>query len=697
MSASGTLARLRRVQWHRMAIAALVVWAGGLVLAAIQLDAWRSELTRTLVQLNADAQFRHRLAGGRASVDPQWYRRKALALLAANDRLHGSSTWTLFVPGSWQPFDDLTQRLAARIEREFGEIVVETIRHELLAQARELTGSGAAGASACTVPAPPARTRPLSAAPQDLAEYIAVREYLHRLEGLDAAVQAFLSLQRTGTAGPEQMRMLVRFTLGTDLPVNLAHSAALFQDRDEVALQPALLQAGLSGAARCALFKGMDALHTRLLSANELLALEEALVRSSTGLFDGGRPPVFAAQLERFKAISALLEDQDSLLGRGHNAWMRHGSRHFGPEYDALLEHVRRIGLLGPDVETQLIAHAQEAFMGFRIQFDRAFSAAPGGGIVWLERERRFALAPERTALRQGLRVLLQQPFMQEEPPAALQEAAPASDLGVQEAAGWLQMRQQFLANALPALPAFARPAVAQLVDARIADLVYRRAYLALKDTAVAGGDSGGAPFNAQAYRERAPQVAALQRTLREVGAHHLSARLGALHLEPVLRQLAGAQKQWEHSVLYQPQAGDFAWWQGEAAPLWRGLGIADPAAVASAFAQQLAELEALAAQVAPVLSAAERELASQPQMQRWARLIHELGLWRSRDPAGSFVRLEHYLVALGSDLRPDNCAQRLAAQTPPQDDHEVALRYVRLHAALAQRCAQLQRAGPPS
>lgn len=690
MSLRAALAWARRVQWYRAAAVALAVWAAGLAWAAVQLDAWRGELTRTLVQLNADAQFRHRLAGGRGSVDPEWYRRKAIALLAANDRLQGHAAWTLFVPGSWRIFDDLEERLATRIEREFGEIVVDTMRHELLARTRELTGSGAAGSTACTAPLPAAGAGRLSAAPQDLAEYVAVRDYLQRLESLDAAAQAFLALQRTGTAEPQQLRMLVRFTLGTDLPVNLLHSAALFHDHDEVALQPALLQAGLQGAVRCALFKGMDALHARLLSANELLALEGALVRSSAGLFEGGGRAPVAERLERFKAVSTLLEDQESLLGRGHNAWMRYGSRYFGPEYDALLEHVRRISLLGPEVETQLIVHAHEAFMGFRAQFEKTFGSAPAGGIIWLERERRFGLAPERAALRQGLRNLLQQPFMREDAPATA--VAGSGDLGVQEAAAWLQSRERFASEALPALPAFTRPAVAELVDGRIADLVYQRAYLALKEQSAPGSDTVAIPFDVRGYRERASQVAALQRVLRKVGAHHLAARLGMLHTEPLLRQLASAQQQWEQTALYQPQAGDFGWWQGETEPLWRGLGIAEPAGVARAFAEQLTQLESLAAQVAPALAAAERELASQPQMQRWARLIHELELWRARDPAGSLAKLERYLVVAGTDLRPDNCAQRLAEQAPPQDDHEVAQRYMRLHAALAQRCSQLQR-----
>ena len=115
----------------------LAVWAVGIGVAAYQLGSWREEMSRTLLQLNADAQFRAR-AHSRDAVDPEWYRRKAFALLAATQRLQRNGTWTIFVPGSWHAFDPLQQDVQARIEREFDDIVVETVRRELYARAAQL-------------------------------------------------------------------------------------------------------------------------------------------------------------------------------------------------------------------------------------------------------------------------------------------------------------------------------------------------------------------------------------------------------------------------------------------------------------------------------------------------------------------------------------------------------------------------------
>jgi type VI secretion system protein ImpL len=122
-----------------LAYGVLAVWALGIIVAGFQLGSWRQELTRTLMQMNADAQFRAR-AHNRESVDPEWYRRKALALLSATERLQQDSVWTVFVPGSWTTFDRLEEQLEARLYREFSDIVVETMRRELYARASRLTG-----------------------------------------------------------------------------------------------------------------------------------------------------------------------------------------------------------------------------------------------------------------------------------------------------------------------------------------------------------------------------------------------------------------------------------------------------------------------------------------------------------------------------------------------------------------------------
>ncbi|NUO73151.1 MAG: hypothetical protein HOQ10_10590, partial [Frateuria sp.] len=99
------LAPLRRIRIdaRQVAIALLAVWFFGLVGATVQLERWQAQLSRTLLQLAADKEFRARVSQ-RDEIDPQWYRRKALVLLAALEKVRRDTWWTLSIPGSWNRF-----------------------------------------------------------------------------------------------------------------------------------------------------------------------------------------------------------------------------------------------------------------------------------------------------------------------------------------------------------------------------------------------------------------------------------------------------------------------------------------------------------------------------------------------------------------------------------------------------------------
>lgn len=676
----------------------LVAWAVGLGVTAVELGTWRQELTRTLLQLNADAQFRARVQH-REAVDPEWYRRKALSLLSATERLRRDTSWTLFVPGSWQPLDDLEEQVQARIAREFGEIVVETIRRELYARASQLTGvplvRGAGelqGETECQSPVPQAAERRLTAAAEDLPEFVAVAQYVQAVEQLDHAVQAFLSLQHA-SGQPEQLRKLVRYTLNAELPGGLARSTLMFHGGDEVSLQPALMQARLQWATRCSLSKAMNALHARLLNTNDLFALEQGLVERSAGLFDpSARPAPFDRTLERYRAVHALLDDQHALLAKGRNDWMRQGKLQLGPAYEDVLQRVARTRLFGPEVVQQLENQSGAAFAEFRRQFQAAFGSQAEPGIVWLERERRFGLSPERAGLRQGLASLLKAPFMAEDAQAAAPRVRPTGSLvlAAEDARTLANARLRFLSDELKAFPAPAQPVVTRVVDARVSDLIYQKAYRALK---AALPVDVATPLDPAAFRQQREQVLAVQALLRETGSPPLGDRLVATLDGELLRRLALLDEDWRQQPLHDARISDFGWWQGEVLPVAQAVVAGEPGAVPAAVARLATRLDLLGQQAKALLALGSPVLADDPGGQRWLRIQAELERYHARNADSSLLRLERYLTGLG-ELRRENCAERLAAQLPrtPFDD-EIAQRHAQIHNALATRCNELRHA----
>ncbi|HET8743972.1 MAG TPA: hypothetical protein VFM98_00085 [Ramlibacter sp.] len=675
----------------------LALWAAGLVVAAFQLGSWREELSRTLLQLNADAQFRARVQN-RDGVDPEWYRRKALALLSATQRLQRDASWTLFIPGSWHPFDNLEEQVQARLEREFADIVVETMRRELYARAGKLTGvpvmrgSGELQPGAeCQSPVPQNLDRRLTAAAEDLPEFVAVSDYVKAVQGLDEAVQSFFSLQYS-SGQPEQLRKLVAYTLNQKLPGALAGAVRMFHSGEEVKLQPALMQTRLQWATRCALAKAMSALHTRLLNTNDLFALEQGLVERSAGLFEpGARPAAFDRTLERYRAVHALLDDQNALLSKGHNDWMRQGTLQLGPAYQQVLARIARTRLLGPEVVQQLQDQSGQAFAEFRRQFALAFGTRGDPGVVWLEQERRFGLSPERAALRQGLDALLKTSFMDDDATRTARTARESGSLAkvVQEARALAGERERAVGEIVPLFPRQAQPVVLRVIDARVSELVYQRAFRTLK--AALPTDLRD-PLDPAAFRQQRDQVLALQDVLRDTGGNWFGDKLVATLDGELLRRLGPLQEDWMKQPLQDTRADDFAWWQGEPISLAQILGAADGAGAPS-LSRTAARLDQLTDQANALLALGTRSIVADPAVARWRALRVEVGRYRAHAADSSLVRLERYLAALGPDLRRENCTERLIAAAQPPVAHEDAItqRHVQLHEALARRCQELR------
>ena len=680
----------------------LALWGVGLAIAAVQLGTWRQQLSRTLLQLNADAQFRARV-NSRDAVDPEWYRHKALALLSATQRLQRDASWTLFVPGSWLPFDNLEEQVQDRLESEFADIVVETVRRELHARASKLTGvplvpgSGELQPAAeCQSPVPQNLDRRLTAAAEDLPEFVAVNDYVASVERLDDALQSFLSLQYSG-GQPDQLRKLVAYTLERQLPGALAGAVRMFHAGDEVKLQPVLMQTRLQWATRCALGKAMSALHTRLLNTNDLFALEQGLMERSTGLFESSaRPAAFDRTLERYRAVHALLDDQHALLAKGHNGWMGQGTLQLGPAYQQVLGRIAQTRLLGPVVVQQLQSQSGEAFAEFRRQFESAFGSRGEPGIVWLEGERRFGLSSERAALRAGLGALLKASFMGEEAARGVRVNRESGSLAkvVQEARALAEERERVGTDVVPSFPRQAQPVVQRVIDARVSELIYQRAYRTLK--AALPPDSSS-PLDPVAFRLQREQALALQSVLKETGGAALGDKLVATLDGELLRRLASLQGDWMQQPLQGARADDFSGWQGEPFSVAQALGAGDTAAAPS-LVRTAARLDLLTQQAGALLALGSPALATDPAAARWRQLRAELERYNARAADSSLLRLERYLVALGPDLRRDNCVERLAANQPVAGhEDEIAPRHQQLHYALARRCQDLRiAAGQP-
>jgi type VI secretion system protein ImpL len=360
--------------------------------------------------------------------------------------------------------------------------------------------------------------------------------------------------------------------------------------------------------------------------------------------------------------VHALLEDQNALLAKGRNDWMRQGKLQLGGAYRDVMQRIARTHLLGPETVEQLQGQSGASFVEFRRQFALAFGNHGAPGVVWRESDHRFGLSEERAALRLGLGALLKTSFMAEAAPAARKDTRDSGTLpkALQEARALAAERAKAVTEVLPLFPA-ARPAGGGARDRR----PRVRADLPARLPLAQGRPAAGC---ARAVRRRGLPPAAragagLQAVLKETGGAGLGDRLVATLDGELLRAWPILQEDWR-----QPAAGGRA---RERLQLVAGRAAAAGAAWAPRSRARRTPLPSAArrpawtccAAGAPLLALGSPAWRTTRPPRAGCSCRRNWQRYAARASDSSLLRLERYVAALGPDLRRENCAERLAAQ----------------------------------
>ena len=479
--------RARRRRAHRRwAWGLLAAWAVGLVVATVKLHAWQDALSQVLVQVQANALLRARSPGGEDAVQPGWYRQQALALLAAVERVHDDTVWSLVMPGSWRVFDDLEERVRDHIARAFSVTVVETLRRELEARGAALTGLSIESRTAAlditghcqkprlTVDAT-GMHRTLDV--HQMPEYASLLQFLDATARLDRATSALLALLEQKPARPQDLRTVVRYSLGTDLSHPASRSLALVRALPEADDPKGEAMANrLHMALACTASRGLLALHDRMVRRNDLLALEAALDHVLyPGLFESPPVSMEADGRSRFRRAVELIEAEQSLLDSGDTAWMRTDGKDLGAAHSRLLARMGQLGLLGPALASRWESVTRSDAVRLQ-QSVQALLAGTDAALTWDEQTGRFVLSPHRRALLAGLTALLDQPFMGAATDRARTPGWIAEDPEVLGDLVTLGMqRQRFVRDVLGLFPPDLRAAATRYAHARIAQIAVAR------------------------------------------------------------------------------------------------------------------------------------------------------------------------------------------------------------------------------
>jgi type VI secretion system protein ImpL len=706
----------RSLRWGTVAV--LGIWGGGIVVAGVQLHSRGEQWIDALRQLHRDDVLRDAMLQDGTQPSPDWDRRSALTLLGLNERFTPVTTATVFIPGAWPLFDNLQTRVGARFAQAFGDTAMAAVRRELMARVSQLTGTDrdpstgqlVIGAD-CRAPDIPnnALGRPLGLNADDQPEMTSLQGYVAAVDRLQAALEALQRLQHPSTSSADDLRTLIGYALGMQPQGDIARSLPYFyQHAAEVGTVLNTDVPVMRNAVRCTLDKGNTRLNARLFANNPLVQADQAVVEGLSGIAIGSGGDSMSASMQRYKQIVDGIQAENNLIASGGGAWMRPNGPSLGSGYDRLLVRVAHNAMLGPEASDRMRGDMQTALSAFRANAAQRFDA-PDSGVQWQVKENRFALSPDRAALRDALANLMNQPFMSAPRGRTLPVASVGTVLSwdgpqLDHVVGLEDVRKHYLAEGLAHVAPNVQPALQSAVDAQFAAVTLDQlAGAAVAIPVIAGNDADVAGF-----QNALPKLVKIAGFLDELGAHAQADAVRATISADALQHLQTVDNALISSELYAvsriapPQDGVSA-----QTMLMNTFGVRDSAGLAAYLGQQSARAQALGQQAGVYLAALTPTDATSPMAVRWQAIERDIERYKLKNPNSALLGIEQFLMRFagapgtapsaaaptgsGNAANSGACMARLEGSAPTLDGDYFSEIYQRLWLQLANRCARQQ------
>ena len=413
-------------------------WSIGLVLATIKGNQVVSRLTEGIDGLNQDAKQRNEADRQGETLDFEWYRRTAVALILGLEDLESvrvkegviGNYGTIFMPGSLPVFDDLFINADKRIKKDFGELVINTLTRSLEQTTAKLTGSnfnqelGKLQYSEGNCIAPVLKKEKLVAVEgtslkvNESPNLQSLQSFLNEAKSIEKAVKALKSLRYTSRTSSNEFRYLASYLLKVDLRGNLNGVTDLFaksvRGKTEI-----IDTESISKALKCSLTEGVYQLSNEIFINNPLLIDEKKIIQAQDKYLNEETSNL--SQLKIKSMLTTLvksIENQELLLAQGGGLWMFKKNLDLGSDYDQLIAAIKENSLLGIKLSNQVKEKALKDFEQLKISYDSLTGSYGPLKPIIMKRDADgnmvLSLSEDRELLRNALRKILSKPIMSE-------------------------------------------------------------------------------------------------------------------------------------------------------------------------------------------------------------------------------------------------------------------------------------------
>jgi len=694
------LSRNRTALTAQAATAALIVLGGiGMAVDYGALRAGVASVTPFVREVQQDMQETEALrqaaiARGEAPVGRGGFdREKALTLLEGMSRVETGGFARPTMPTSW--FTTLDERVTAVATEAFNLFILQSMRAALEQRGEALVAGRLDAAAAAAVEGVDPTT-------ERGAAFARLDRFVRELRRFETALDRYNRLHERQNLN--DVKALVEYLFGMALPEDFLEDADLYQsaleriDYRELPLQP--FRAPAVARYRAYLDEAIPALFVEnplMVNLRRLgVSLDDAANRRSTG----------AALLEE---IRGRIEEIRTQLDAPRYAWMETPTYDVTVGFSGFLERVGGSALLGGDLAAAFERRARVGVEDVVRELPGLRSLAVGPLLKRDGGRATLAFADPIVALDGVIGQLFAQPFMAE---GALQPLPPAPPTGV--AALWRPERldeglalidgyNDFmgaeLQRAPSALHAMIRGASAERLERTVNDKVARALEV--------GRDAAGAGLRVeealrrevQSFTAVAPDLARILAAYDDLGREDSFLDLSDLALGHAIGMVEEADSLFSQEAFYEPQGGDFRWWDGSVRMALEAYRARDRFELIDILARQRERIQILADQyVRPLIAFLDaRELrlpeAAERLVTKWRRIAEELQKYALRRADNSVAELEGFILGPMMEITFATCTEGLdqAGLGGASGGGDFFVQRIRrLERGLRQRCADL-------
>ena len=703
----------RVLRWG--AISLLTVWLLGLIVTSYQLQKVFPRIAEGIEGLNRDALYRQVTKPMDNEDATQWQTQTATSLIVGLENIQahrlvkfkvGSDDVVInpFIPGSWPYWDPLLTNLRLRIEREFDEVVVHTVRRVLVEKAEKLTGVPSLGLaeSASSLIPEPAGCKPAALSLSDtvglhtispsnttltiskMEQYQRLVAFIERAADLDKAIASYESIDVPSRHAESDLRHLLRYTLGQPFEQPLTASLPLFHsaldDKRKHLYEPAF-----QAALKCSVGQLYSSLLQQLVDNNTVILSEKKIAEIQAQLLQLELTRATHSQrLELAQDLLERLNDQKDLLARGATQWMAGPEPNLSLELAPLLRSIEKVPMLGSDFVTKsLIPQTQQASLALgALRTNLATIEDNTGLLISTEEKLPVTQSDERAAFALALRKLLDPNFLPyDEPALAAQFEWPSSlrwdEAILSDAVETLQARTKRIEDELKAVPEAMRQVLMALANEALGIHIQNLIIKAVtEDPLETTLDSEDFLSDYQSANTKLKTLlAGLERMSQKSAAREIRQAID----QDALLRLEELKSIFNQNNPYRLLQADF----DEIAAVDKALAF-DSASLQTYLENQLRMIQSINKTSKVLLQG----LTTKHSDSFWTMLDSNVQRLASGDPTATIKKLEGLLYSLTSEEFGVFCTERLSKQVPViRSNDYFEARFSELHGALKQHC----------